>query len=31
VSILYGGRSPSELLYVHELERWRGRFDATST
>jgi hypothetical protein len=27
VSILYGGRSPSELLYVHELERWRGRFD----
>jgi NAD(P)H-flavin reductase len=27
VSILYGGRSPAELLYVDELERWRGRFD----
>jgi NAD(P)H-flavin reductase len=29
VSILYGGRSPAELLYVHEVERWRGRFDVT--
>lgn len=27
VSLLYGGRSPGELLYVDELERWRGRFD----
>jgi NAD(P)H-flavin reductase len=27
VSILYGGRSPDELLYARELERWRGRFD----
>ena len=27
VTILYGGRSPSELLYEHELERWRARFD----
>jgi NAD(P)H-flavin reductase len=27
VSILYGGRSPSELLYVDELEAWRSRFD----
>lgn len=27
VSILYGGRSPDELLYVAELERWRGRLD----
>jgi len=27
VSILYGGRSPAELLYVHELEGWRSRFD----
>ena len=27
VSILYGGRSPAELLYVGELERWRARFD----
>jgi NAD(P)H-flavin reductase len=27
VAILYGGRSPAELLYVAELERWRGRFD----
>lgn len=27
VSILYGGRSPAELLYEHELERWRARFD----
>jgi NAD(P)H-flavin reductase len=27
VSILYGGRAPSELLYVDELEAWRSRFD----
>jgi NAD(P)H-flavin reductase len=27
VSILYGGRSPAELLYEHELETWRARFD----
>jgi NAD(P)H-flavin reductase len=27
VSILYGGRSPAELLYAHELETWRARFD----
>ena len=25
--VLYGGRSPAELLYPGELERWRGRFD----
>jgi NAD(P)H-flavin reductase len=27
VVILYGGRSPAELLYPEELEHWRGRFD----
>lgn len=27
VTILYGARSPADLLYRHELERWRGRFD----
>ena len=27
VAVLYGGRSPEELLYTAELERWRGRFD----
>jgi NAD(P)H-flavin reductase len=27
VVLLYGGRSPGELLYREELERWRGRFD----
>jgi NAD(P)H-flavin reductase len=27
VCILYGGRTPAELLYVTELEAWRGRFD----
>jgi NAD(P)H-flavin reductase len=27
VVLLYGGRSPTELLYRGELERWRGRFD----
>lgn len=25
--VAYGGRSPAELLYTSELERWRGRFD----
>lgn len=27
VVILYGGRAPEELLYVEQLEAWRGRFD----
>lgn len=27
--VLYGARSPQELLYARELERWRGRFDTT--
>jgi NAD(P)H-flavin reductase len=27
IVVLYGGRSPEELLYTAELERWRGRFD----
>jgi NAD(P)H-flavin reductase len=27
VSVLYGGRSPENLLYVTELEAWGGRFD----
>ncbi len=27
VAILYGGRSPEELLYRDELESWRGRLD----
>jgi NAD(P)H-flavin reductase len=27
VTILYGARSPGELLYRREVERWRGRFD----
>lgn len=27
VVILYGARSPADLLYRDELERWRGRFD----
>jgi NAD(P)H-flavin reductase len=27
VAILYGARSPAELLYRREVERWRGRFD----
>jgi NAD(P)H-flavin reductase len=26
--VAYGGRSPAELLYRDELERWRGRLDA---
>ncbi|MBI4384290.1 MAG: FAD/NAD(P)-binding protein [Nitrospinae bacterium] len=27
IAVLYGARSPEEILYPHELERWRGRFD----
>ncbi len=27
VVLLYGARSPSEILYRRELEQWRGRFD----
>jgi NAD(P)H-flavin reductase len=27
VAVLYGGRSPGELLYADELHSWRGRFD----
>jgi len=27
VTILYGARSPAELLFRDQLERWRGRFD----
>lgn len=27
VTILYGARSPGELLFREQLERWRGRFD----
>jgi NAD(P)H-flavin reductase len=27
VTILYGARTPADLLYREELERWRGRFD----
>ncbi len=27
VEIIYGARSPRDLLYRRELERWRGRFD----
>jgi anaerobic sulfite reductase subunit B len=27
VSVLLGARTPDDLLYVSELERWRGRFD----
>jgi anaerobic sulfite reductase subunit B len=27
VAILYGSRTPGDLLYTRELERWRGRFD----
>jgi len=27
VTILYGARTPADLLYRQELERWRGRFD----
>jgi NAD(P)H-flavin reductase len=28
VAILYGARTPDDLVYRRELERWRGRFDA---
>jgi NAD(P)H-flavin reductase len=28
VALLYGARTPGDLLYMRELERWRGRFDA---
>lgn len=27
VMLLYGARTPQDLLYTRELERWRGRFD----
>jgi NAD(P)H-flavin reductase len=27
VSLLYGARSPSDILYEHELQRWRGHLD----
>lgn len=27
VSLLYGARTPSDILYRHELERWRARLD----
>lgn len=27
VTLLYGTRTPSDVLYARELERWRGRFD----
>ena len=27
ISILYGARSPDDILYGKELEKWRGRFD----
>ena len=27
IAILYGSRTPSDILYARELERWRGRFD----
>jgi NAD(P)H-flavin reductase len=27
VEIIYGARTPKDLLYPRELERWRGRFD----
>ncbi len=27
VLLLYGARTPDDLLYTRELERWRGRFD----
>jgi NAD(P)H-flavin reductase len=27
ISLLYGARTPNDLLYVHELEKWRGCFD----
>jgi len=27
ISLLYGARTQADLLFPHELERWRGRFD----
>ena len=27
LTLLYGARTPQDLLYYHELEKWRGRFD----
>lgn len=27
VALLYGARTPNDLLYARELEQWRGRFD----
>jgi NAD(P)H-flavin reductase len=27
ISILYGARNPNDILYIKELEKWRGRFD----
>ncbi len=27
IAVLYGSRSPEELLFLDELKRWRGRFD----
>ena len=29
VSIIYGARSPEDILFRQELEAWRGRFDVT--
>jgi NAD(P)H-flavin reductase len=29
VAVLYGTRSPADILFRHELERWRRRFDIT--
>jgi len=27
VELVYGARTPQDILFAHELERWRGRFD----
>ena len=27
IVLLYGARTPEDILYKHELERWRGKFD----
>jgi NAD(P)H-flavin reductase len=27
ITLLYGARSPADLLFVNELQQWRGRFD----
>jgi NAD(P)H-flavin reductase len=29
VIVIYGARSPADILFRNELERWRGRFDVT--